>query len=58
MRAEPALIREAAERAGFTAGTPVSTVIRYALAVMAGRPDPHRDAEARPGPKPKAGAAA
>ena len=61
-RAEPDLIRDAAERAErdgqLAPGSSVSTVIRYALAVVAGRPDPHRVAVTRPGPKPKVGATA
>ena len=57
VRAEPELIREAAERAGL-AGATASQVIRYALAVLAGRPDPHKVAIVRPGPKPRSGAAA
>lgn len=56
-RAEPDLIRDAAERAGLL-GAPASQVIRYALALLAGRPDPHTVARLRPGPKPRSGAAA
>lgn len=58
VRAEPALIREVAERHGLAASVPVSQVIRFALALAAGKADPHRESIARPGPKPKAGAAA
>ena len=60
-RVHPALIsdaREGAERDGLSSGASVSELIRYALAVMAGRPDPCAAAAARPGPKPRDGTAA
>ena len=57
MRAEPELIREVAEKLELPASASVSQVIRYALAVVAGRPNPHEVAIVRPGPKPRAGAA-
>jgi hypothetical protein len=51
-------MRDAAVRAGLPADARPTQVIRYALALLAGRPDPHRIAVTRPGPKPRAGAAA
>jgi hypothetical protein len=57
VRVEPALIREAAERAGLSPRATVAEIIRYALAVVAGKPDPHEVALVRPGPKRRSGAA-
>lgn len=57
VRAEPDLIREAAERAGM-ADAPVSVVVRYALAVVAGKPDPHDVAIVRRGRRPRVESAA
>jgi hypothetical protein len=47
------LVREAAERANLSPRASVSEVIRYALAVLAKRQDPHEDALGRRGPKRK-----
>lgn len=58
VRAEPDLIRDAADRAGLPPGTPISGLIRYCLAVVAGRPDPHSVVIAPPGPKSRRQAAA
>jgi hypothetical protein len=53
-RVEPELIREVAARAGLSSRASVAEVVRYALAVAAGRPDPHDVALVRPGPKRRA----
>jgi hypothetical protein len=58
VRVEPELIREAADRAGLSPRATTAEIIRYALAIVAGRPDPHEVALVRPGPKRRAGAAA
>jgi hypothetical protein len=47
VRAEPELIADARERAGLPPHAGVSEVVRYALAVVAGRPDPERIAAPR-----------
>ncbi len=54
VRLKPALIADAREAAGLPATTPVSHLVRLALAMLAGRPDPQaemvqpRGAAARP----------
>jgi hypothetical protein len=58
VRVEPALIREAAECAGLPESMSPSVIIRYALAVLAGRPNPREVAIVRPGPKPRVEASA
>jgi hypothetical protein len=58
IRVDPALLREAAVGAGLSPDAGPTQVIRLALAILAGKPNPHSVAVARPGPKPKAGAAA
>src|SRR6266702_5268859 len=59
VRAEPELVADAHERSGLPPHAGVSEVVRYALAVMAGRPDPERvAAPRRGGPKLAAASAA
>jgi hypothetical protein len=47
VRAEPELVADARDRAGLPPHAGVSEVVRYALAVVAGRPDPHQIAARR-----------
>jgi hypothetical protein len=47
-RVEPELIADARKGAGLPPHAGVSEVVRYALAVLAGRPDPERIAAPRP----------
>lgn len=58
IRVEPELIRDAAAAAGLGGNAPATNVIRFALAVLAGRSNPHAVAMTKRGPKPKTGAAA
>jgi hypothetical protein len=51
-RVEPDLIADARERAGLPPDAGVTEVLRYALALAAGRPDPYQVAAPRPhGPR-------
>jgi hypothetical protein len=57
VRVSPALIREARDRSGLSPSASASEVIRYALAVAAGKSDPHAVAATRRGPKAPGNAA-
>ncbi len=51
MRLEPALITAARESAGLPPETPKTHVIRYALALLAGRPDARAEMTRACGPR-------
>jgi hypothetical protein len=50
---EADLLRDARERSGLPAGTTRANLMRYALAVVAGHPDPRAVAYVPRGPKPR-----
>jgi Arc/MetJ-type ribon-helix-helix transcriptional regulator len=58
MRVPEALVDDARIQAGLPPYTTISEVVRFALATIAKRPDPHAEMLLRADPKPRAGAAA